>query len=112
MTFYNDIVDMFNRHSDADNEPRLAYEMDSDGPFGAEDMQAWAESLAVAGGVLGAVYEDAGMVGQGGQYMRGHEPAEPAPPAFDPEECTVLREPMTLRRGRITLGARRAGLFS
>jgi hypothetical protein len=105
VTFYPDILEMFNSRSD-DVE-----EIDSDAPFGMEDMQEWADSLAIAGGVLGAVYEDAGMLMQG-HYMRPPEPvAAPAPPAFDPEECTVLRTPMTLRRAPIALTARKTGLF-
>jgi hypothetical protein len=113
VSFYPDILEIFNSRSDADDsESQLADEMESDRPFGMRDMQEWSDSLAIAAGVLGVAYEDADMLTQG-QYMRGPEPvATPAPPAFDPEECTVLRAPMTLRRGSISLTARRSGFYS
>lgn len=103
---------MFNNRSEDADERQWPDGMDSDGLFGMEDMQAWADSIAAAGGVLGAVYEEGGMLTQG-QYMRAAEPiAEPAKADFDPEECTVLRAPMTLRRARICLTSRKNGFFS
>jgi len=114
VSFYPDILDIFNSQSDADDsDSQLADEMESDRPFGMRDMQEWSDSLAIAAGVLGATYEDSGMPMQGGQYMRGAEPvAAPKPPAFDPDECTILRAPMTVRRGSISLTARRSGFYS
>ncbi|MEZ0261022.1 MAG: hypothetical protein ACAH80_08430 [Alphaproteobacteria bacterium] len=105
MLYYTDIIDMFNRHSDDTDD------VEREPPFGMEDMQEWADSLAIACGVLGAAYEDAGVLAQG-HYMRPEPVAEPAPPAFDPEECTILRAPMTLRRSPIALTARKPGFFS
>jgi hypothetical protein len=112
VSYYPDILAIFNSRSDAeDSDYQLADEMERDRPFGMGDMQEWSDSLGVAAGVLGAAYEDADMLT--GQYMRPVEvAAEPAPPAFDPDECTILRAPMTVRRGSISLTARRARFFN
>jgi hypothetical protein len=113
VSYYPDILAIFNSRSEADDSDyQLADEMESDRPFGMRDMQEWADSLAIAGGVLGAVYEEAGLPQRAGHYMRDEEPvAAPAPSAFDPDECTILRAPMTVRRGSISLTARKAGFF-
>lgn len=119
VSFYPDILAIFNSRSDADDsaslysEGQLADEMESDRPFGMRDMQEWSDSLALAAGILGSVYEETDKPMQGGQYMRGAEPvAAPKLPAFDPDECTILRAPLTVRRGSISLTARRSGFYS
>jgi hypothetical protein len=103
VAFYPDIVGILNGGSDADDMPH-ADEMERGWPFDMDDMQEWADSIAIAGGVLGMAFEEAGMLVQ--EPLRLQPEEEPAPPSFDPYECTVLREPMTLRRGRITVRVR------
>lgn len=80
---------------------------EDDTPLFGHDMQAWSDSLANAGVILGEAFEDANMVGAG--YLLRPIPEEPPQPSFDPYECTVLDKPLNVRRGRITMKSRAIG---